>query len=267
MLTIIWRTIKDRKVSIIVYCLAILGFMWMFVALYPSIQEEGANFTELFQSYPEEFLKAFNMQEMSFATLENFLTLENFSIMWPIIMLFLVVAYAGNALACEIEKGTAEILLAKPISRTSIFLARYLAGIFIILVFCAVSVYGVIPLAEISNVEYNWAGYTPMFVLCLLFAWAVFSLAFMVSAMTSEKSKVYMVMGGGLVLMYVLNVIVNFKENLENIKYASFFYYYDYNNAMISHNYDMISIMVFASVAAIATVIGLYWFNKRDIAV
>ena len=267
MWTIIWRTIKDRKISIIVYCLSILGLMWMFVALYPSIQAEGENFTELFSSYPDAFLKAFNMQAMSFETLENFLTLENFSIMWPIIMLFFVVSYAGNAIAREIEKGTAEILLAKPISRTNIYLARYLAGIFIVVLFCAISVYGIIPLAEISNVDYNFAGYTPLFVLCLLFSWAVFSLAFMFSAMVSEKSKVYMIMGGGLVAMYVLNIITNFKENLENLKYASFFYYYDYNNAMINHNYDMTALMIFASIGAIATLVGLYYFNKRDITV
>ena len=76
-----------------------------------------------------------------------------------------------------------------------------------------------------------------------------------------------MIMGGGLVLMYVFSIITNFRENIENIKYASFFYYFDYTQALIGHEYNMISIMVFASVAAIATVIGLYWFNKRDIAV
>ena len=249
------------------YCLSILGLSWMFVALYPSIEAQSDEFNELIANYPEGFMKAFNIQDVSFSTLENFLTVENFSIMWPIIMLFFVVSYAGNAIAKEIEKGTAEILLAKPVSRTVIFLARYLAGIAMIIIFCAFSVYGVIPLAGMMNVDYNTGGYTPLFVLCLLFAWAVFSLGYMVSAMMSEKSKVFMIMGGGLVLMYVFSIITNFRENIENIKYASFFYYFDYTQALIGHEYNMISIMVFASVAAIATVIGLYWFNKRDIAV
>lgn len=267
MWAIIWRTIKDRKISIIVYCLAAIGMVWMFVALYPSFSSQGEEFDQFLQSYPKEFLQAFNIETISLDTIEHFLTLEYFSIMWPLIMLFMVVSYAANAIAREIEKGTAEILLAKPVSRTTIFLARYITGLLIILIFTAVSVFSVIPLAELSNVEWVWYGFPVIFVLSLLFAWAVFSLALMCSVMFSEKSKVYMVMGGGLVFMYVLKIITNFKEDLDWLQYASFFHFYDYDQAMIQHEYNMTSIMVFAAVAAMATVIGLYWFNKRDIAV
>lgn len=267
MLTIIWRTIYDKKVSVLVYCLAAIAFVWMFVAMFPSFAEESAQFDQLFESYPEAFTKALGLEALSLDSIENFLAIENFSILWPIMALFLAVSFSGNALAREIETGTMELLLAKPVSRAKIFFARYIAGLLILVFFTAVSVFCVVPMAEAYDVPYNAENYLATAVLCLFFAWAVFSLAFMCSAVFSERSKVYMVMGGTLVGMYAINVLTQFKEEWANLKYASFFYYYDFNAALLDNEYKLISLTVFAAVAGIATMVGSYWFNRRDIAV
>ncbi len=267
MFTIFWRTIKDKKVFIIFYCLFAILMMLMYVSMYPSIRDKAVEFNQLLESYPQEFFKAFNIQTISFDKIENFLALENYSIVWPLMAIFMMVSLAGFGIAREIEKGTAEILLAKPISRLKIYFSKYIAGLAILLVFDFMSVFSVIPLAEIFKVDYVFDHHVKIFILNLLLGWAVFSVSYMFSGMFSEKSRAYALAGGLLILMYVLNLAASLKENLENLKYTSFFYYYNTNSALIENNIDNLSIYVFIGVAVVCTVVGAVWFNKRDIAV
>jgi ABC-2 type transport system permease protein len=267
MFTIIWNTIKDKKIALLVYCLAAIAFVWMFVALFPSIQEESEQFTQLFESYPEGFFKVFGIEDLGFSTIEKFLALENYSIMWPIMAMFFMVSLAGYSLVREVEKGTAEILLSRPISRSKLYFSRYFAGIIMLIIFTIISVFCVVPLAHLHDVDYNIDNYVSIAILSFLFGWAVFSVAYLFSAIFSEKGRAYAVTGGLLILMYFFNLIASFKEDWENIRYASFFYYYDFNKALIDVQIDWQSIFVFIAAALVCTFVGAVWFHKRDIAV
>ena len=141
MFTIFWRTIKDKKIFISIYCICAILMMFMYVAMYPSIEEKSEEFNQLMENYPEGMMKAFNIETISFDKLENFLSIENYSIIWPLMAMFMMVSLAGYSISKEIEKGTAEILLAKPISRLKIYFSRYLTGVIVLLVFTFVSVF------------------------------------------------------------------------------------------------------------------------------
>lgn len=267
MLTIILRTIKDRKVSLIIYCLAVIMFVWMYVAMYPTISRDAEDFQKAFDSYPQEIFEVFGIEELSFDTLEKFLAMEHYSIIFPLMLLFFLISIAGGSLAGEIDKGTIENILAKPISRLKLFFSRYLAGVISLLVFTAASVFSAIPLAMLHDVDYQGKGYLYVFALSLLFGWAIFSIAYMFSALFSEKSKVYMFTGGLFLLMYVINIASTLIEKLEDLQYLSFFYYYDYNKALMDAAIDWLPIVVFAGTAIICTAIGAFYYHKRDIAV
>ena len=267
MFTIFWRTIKDRRISLIVYCLSGILLLWMYVALFPSILEEAENLNKLIESYPEALMKAFGIKDFTFDHIENFLAVEQFSIVWPLIVIFMMIAIAGRAISGEIEKGTAEILLSKPVSRLKIFFGKYLAGFFTLLVFTIFTIFAIVPLAELHNIDYVLENYFSLAIIAFLFAWALFSMAMFFSAIFSERSKAYMATGGILIAMYVLNIIAALKDNLSDLKYASFFYYYNYSDALIRNTIDDISIWVFLGVIVVFTVVGAIWFKKRDIAV
>ncbi|MFH0819275.1 MAG: ABC transporter permease subunit [Patescibacteria group bacterium] len=267
MLTFFLNYIKDKKISIIVYCIAAAALVWMYVAMYPSILEQAADFQKAFSSYPTELFTALGVETLSFDTIENFLAMENYSIMWPIMMMFLSISLAGYGLVREVEKGTAEIILSRPVSRLSIFFSRYLAGLVALIIFTAVSVYSIIPFGKIYNIEYNLSHHNNIFILSVLFMFAIYSLAMMLSAIFSEKGKVYGAMGGILVLMYAINIFASLKDSLENLHYASFFYYYKFNDALIDGVLSTESVLIFLIAGVVATAIGAWWFNKRDIAV
>lgn len=268
MLALFWRTIRDKKYSILAYCLAGVLLLWMYIALFPSIREQAQQLQELVKSYPESLLKAFDIKspELSFAKLENFLSVEQFSFVWPIMLIALTVSWAGSSIAGEIEKGVIEILLSQPLSRLKIFLAKYLSGISALVLFVLISIFSAIPLACLYNIEVQTQNYTKIAIIGFLFGWSIFSLATFFSSLFSEKGKVYFVSISVVVTMYVANIVSSLKDSWERLKYLSFFHYYNPSQALINNQIDQLAVWVFLGVAIVFTALAIIVFSKRDIA-
>lgn len=261
------RSLKDRRISLLIYSISGMLFLWMYVAMFPSISEQAASYNDILKTMPESLLKAFGISDFSLSSIENFVGVEHFSIVWPLIVIAFAISIASFSIAREIEQGSIEFVLSRPVSRLKIFFGRYLAGVMMITVFTIVSILSIIPLAHLHGVSYQLSHFVTIGILGLLFGLAVLSIAFMLSAFFSEKSKVSMASGGILVLMYVFNLVSALKENLANLKYASFFYYFDYADALIRNIISHQSIWVFVIVSLVCTLVGAWWFTKRDVAV
>jgi ABC-2 type transport system permease protein len=268
MLPIIIVKIKDRLLSLIIYCLSAIGFLWMYVALFPSFSDQAEDFQDLFEVFPEGMMDAFGFEgEMYFENINNFLATEMFSFIWPILVIAIGVGIAGSAIAGEIEKNTIETLLAQPISRTKLFFSKYLAGLANIIIFTLISIYSIVPLAEIYNLEYATDNYFLFVSISFLFALSIYSISFLISSLTSKKSLVSFISVGIIVLMYVLNIVANLKESVESIKYSSFFYYYNPTNLLGNGEILDYTYLAFGGTILLSTIAAWYIFNRRDIAV
>jgi ABC-2 type transport system permease protein len=239
----------------------------MYVAMWPSFSKESDQFMELADAYPEAVMKAMNIDIMNmFGSLEGFIAGEHFSIIWPIILIILTLSYASSAIAGEIDKGTIELLLAQPISRLKIFFAKYFSGLVIITIFILLSNFSVVPFALLHNVDFRLQNYLTISILGFLFVFAIYGICIMLSSLSSSRGKPMAITGGILIIMYALNVFSAFQESVENLKYASFFYYYDFAAAAIHNQLDAPNIAVFLAVGITTAIIGAFIFVKRDIA-
>lgn len=265
MLELIKRTIKDRKTVILIYVIAASAFLVMYTAMFPSFSQQTEQWDQIVKTIPEGVMKAFDLQDYSFAHLENFLSAELYSITWPLLLIILAVSTAGAAIANEIEKGTIELLLAQPLSRSKLYLSRYLAGILAIVFFVAITVYLTIPLAKIFNIQVMVRNYSTLSLVGFLFGAAIFSIGYFFSAIFSDRGKVYFATSGIVVLMYVLNIVASLKEKYSDLQYFSFFHYYNPTGALIRNQIDDVGIWVFLATIIVFTVAGLIAFNQRDI--
>lgn len=264
--TVFWRILKDRRSIFLVYLLVNIGLLLMYISLFPSFKNQSAAMAQMIKSYPESFLKAFNFDIANFTTIEGFLSTEQFSFMWPMLLILMTIGFAGTAFAGEIEQGTIELLLSQPISRLKLFLSRYLAGLASLAVFVAVSIFSAIPIIRIYNIAYKGENFVTLAMLAFLFGLAIYSMGMFLSAVFSDKGKVFFITGGILVLMYVLNIVSAIKESLGSLKYASFFYYFNPTKALAHNQIDHWSLLVFLGAAVIFVSAGAIWFVKRDIA-
>ena len=267
MFNVFWRTIKDKKWTILVYCLAVIIFLWMYIALIPSFQKAVGTLNQYLKSFPQSFLKAFGIEANSFTTFEGYISSEQYSFVWPILLIALVVSMANSFLAGETEKGTIGILLSQPISRIKIFLEKFIGGISYLTIFVAVSVLSIFPLAEAYNVSYKSERFLKLALIGFVFGLAVFGLSMLFSAIFSEKSKVTFTLVGILIGMYVLNIVSGLKENLNHLKYFSFFYYFKPPDILVYNKISHWTLLVFLGTFFITSALALIWFKKRDVAI
>ncbi|RJO61930.1 hypothetical protein C4544_01470 [candidate division WS5 bacterium] len=269
MFSVMMRTLKNRRLSLAVYSLSSVLFMWMYIALFPSFSKNQADFEKFIDSYPEEIFKGLGIEKADFTLtkIESFLATEHFSFIWPIMLIILAISFGSAQIAGEVEKGTIEILLSQPISRLKIFFSKYLAGVMTVIVFTLVSIYSIIPLAGLHGVSYNLHNFNIMMYLALLFGMAVFSASMLATSIFSEKSRASFAVGGFLILSYVANVVSAFVDSLDKLKYISVFHYFDFSKALNRGEMDMTVIWVFGGIIIFSVITGALWFNKRDVAI
>lgn len=269
MMSIVLRTLKDRRWSIMVYVAVGVLFLWMYVAMFPTFADKADQFKQLMNAYPESMMDAFGVKDAAkmFENVENFLAMENYSFLWPILAIALAVSVGGYSIAGEIEQKTIETLLSQPVSRTKIFFAKYLSGAAILALFSSFSIMSIVPLAKLHNVDYNLSAHWKTLLLCYLFAMTIFSIATLFSSMSSEKSRAYFFTVGIVVVMYALNIVASLKDSLSDLKYGSFFYYFNTSKALTENALDPVSIWVFACVIVATTALSVVIFNRRNIVV
>lgn len=267
----IWAMVKkelfQRRWAIFGFTLASLLFLLMYMSIYPSFQNETAKFDELLKSYPKAILEAFNIEQLSLSTVEGYISAEHFSFIWPLMAIFLALSSAGTTIAGEIEKGTMAFLLSQPLSRTRIFISKYISALLGLAIFIAASTVAIIPLASLLNLQVSTGNIYRVTLLSSCFVWAVYSLGLLVSCVFSERSKVYFSVGGLLVLMYVANIMSGLISSLDKLKYLSFFHYFSPDKALVAGQLYASSFYVFIGVAVVATIGGIVIFKRRDISV
>jgi len=263
------RMLRDKWKSFIIYAVAAIGFLEMYIALFPAIQKQASQVNQLIKTMPPEFYKAFNMDPstLSFDNLQSYLSSEYMSFLWPILLIVFAVSLANYISVNEIDKGTIETLASLPANRLRIFLERYLAGVLIIAGFCIVGLFSAIPLAQLHNTDFVFVNFLTATIGSFLFAWAVYSLATLSSVLLSDKGRASMVSGGILILMYVVFIISTLKEGLKNLQYMSFFNYFSGSELLAKNSYPEYALLALGGFAIVVTTAAMLWFNRRDLSV
>lgn len=265
-LNLIFRNIRDRRVSLIIYGLGVAAYGMMMVAIWPSLADDLGTLEQLWENYPEGLKTVFGA-DIPFTSFDGFITLEYFTIIWIIIGAAFSAGVSTASLAGEIEKGTMELLLAQPISRTSIVLSKmavHVAGLAgIILATMGPLLLGAMIIGE----ELSLAGAAALSLLLFMFLLSFGSLGFLFSSWFSDRGKAVFTVTGILIFSYALDVLAKFNDFVDNFHFLSLFNYYDPYPYIHAADIDWSSMMVYLSVALFASILSLLQFRRRDIAV
>ena len=259
------RTIKDRKLVWFIYIITICVFLLMHTSIFPSFKDQQIDISKMMESMPEGFVQAFGLDDYDMSIFENYIAAEEFSLMWPLLLIILAISTAGAAIASEIEKGTIELLISQPISRTGLYVSRYFSGVIFLIGYVVITLLFLITVAKLFGIDLQLSHYPTLGLMGLLFGWAIYSIAFFLSSIFSDRGKVYFVSAGLIVFMYALNLVSILKESLKSLKYLSFFNYFNANDLLIRNEIDNVGIIVFVLVIILFSVSGLITFNRRDI--
>jgi ABC-type transport system involved in multi-copper enzyme maturation permease subunit len=226
------------------------------------MEAQTASLNIMLASMPDAFLKAMNLGNTFNGGFEALLLTKQFAMILPVLMLILVNGLAGSAIAQEIDKDTILLYLTQPISRTKYYFSKYTVGILTIAIFSILSVLTTLPIAWLFNIEIQAQHFVIFTISTFLFGSALFSIAYCVSALVSETSKVSFVTTSVFLVSYVLNLISQLNDNLINLKYFSLLYYFGPSDTFVDS-----SVLIFSCIIIISTVAGLVAFKRRDISI
>lgn len=264
---IIRRYLRDRRVSLAVFCFSALAFAWLYVALFPSLKNQMTAYQDIFKSFPSAMMEAMGISDLNIGNFASYFSAEYLSMVWPLLAIILAISCAGKALAGGVESGAIGLELAQPISRVEIYLSKYLAGLIIVTVFTVLTLMGVVPLARFYNIELVTLRWWQLTGAAGLFIVAIYSVAFMCSAIFSERSRVYGVVAGVLLLMYVARIVASLEDQLDWLRYLSFFHYFEGSKILTEGNINNIGMAIFGGTIVLAVVVGAVWWRRRDLAV
>lgn len=263
---IIMKNIHDRRVSLVIYAAAVAAYGLMMIAIWPSLSKDISSLEQLWEQYPEGLKEIFGAS-IPFTNFDGFLTLEYFSIIWIIIAFALSAGVATGSLAGEIDKGTMELLLSQPVSRRAVVTGAMAFHALALIAVIAATMIPIILGAMAIGADLNRTGILALSVLLFLFTMSLASLGFMFSAWYSERGKALFTVVGILIFSYALDILAKFSDFIDNFHFLSLFKYYQPYPYISNASIDWGSLAVYAGISVIASIIAIWHFERRDIAV
>ena len=201
------------------------------------------------------------------AGLPGYLALGYTHPIYHLLSLAAVTWFAGRSLAGEMERGTIQLALARPVSRPRLYLARVLG---VIVVSFAVAVVG--PLGMIAGVilttpagSLTYAHFVPTAVASILMIWCVGGIALFASSAADRMGQAVGWVIGAVIVFYVIDYFAAIWSALEPLEPLSIFEYYNPGLALSAGTLPAKNIVVLGTIGLIGSLAGLLVFSRRDL--
>lgn len=242
----------------------LLGVLVTFtIAIFPTMERSGADFSEYLEALPPAFREAFAVTDIT--TIEGFLVTEFYQFAW-LILLGMYLAYrAGGLIAGDLEDDRLDLVLATPIGR-----GRYLAekalglvptmlvanvGVFLV-VLAGVGLIGEsVPIERLAMIHALSIPY--------LAACAGLGLAISVVVNSADAGQRA---GLGLVFGLFLLESLTASTDYDWIGLLSPTHYFDTAAILTRGEYDLLGAAILLATTMAAFLAARWWFGRRDLA-
>ena len=259
------RELKINFKSFLIWASILIVIFLVVFLVYPSIatSDNIKMIDEMMKVFPEEMLKAFNMDISSIESAFGWLKTEGF-----IFVLLLTGIYASimgsNILLTEESDKTIEYLNSLPVSRTSIIIKKIICAIiYIIALILIISLFNYIGLelsGDFDRKQYILLSITPLFSAIPLFAINLF-----ISTFAHKTKKVLGVSLGIALISYFLQIFSELSTKTEFLKYFSVYTLADIRNVILDVAINPIMVIVSICISIILLILSVIRFNKKEL--
>ena len=249
------REFKINLKSFLIWCIITIGLYLLVYLMYPSIMnnENIKLMDEYVKMFPEEMIKAVNLDIASMKTVYGWLKSEGF-----IFIVLIIGVYSSilgiNIISKEEKDKTIEYLNSLPIKRSTIVSNKLLISIiYILLMISLIAIFNYISLSisgKFDKVEFILLSITP--ILCSL---PLFSLNLFLSTFIKKKS--ISISLGIVFISYFIHIISGISEHSEFLKYFTIYTLSDVRNVIINNSINPILIII-SILISLLFIIGTY---------
>jgi len=259
------REMKINFKSFLIWTLVLIGLFLVVFLMYPSIinSENMEMMNEMMKVFPEEVLKAFNMDISSIDTAFGWLKTEGF-----VFVLLITGIYSGilgsSILLKEENDKTIEYLNSVPVTRKKVVLTKILCAIiYIVLMVVALGIFNYIGLAlsgEFDKKLYVLLSITPIFSSIVIFALCLF-----LSTFTHKTKKTLGISLGIVFASYFLQIISEMSESTEFFKYISVFTLADIRNVIVDITINPVMVIVSMVFTLFFIVLSIAHYERKEL--
>jgi ABC-2 type transport system permease protein len=257
-------TLSSLRGQIIGWGLGIAALGLILIPFYNVFMAEQAQFMEMLESYPPEFLAFFGGDAASIATPEGYLSMYAFSMLPVIVGIFAVIAGSGLLVSDE-ESGRLDLIVAHPVSRAALFWGRSLAFVSASLGIMLLGWLGFVVLLGGSGLDVGWGQMALPFLPLLAQTLIYGALALLLSMLLPARRLAAAVAGGVMVASYFLSSMASLNESLATI--ARFLPYDYFQGGEALGGLDWAPFLGLLAASGALALLAWWRFERRDIRV
>ena len=259
------REMKINFKSFVIWTSILIGLFLIVFLVYPSIinSENMEMMDEMMKMFPEEMLKAFNMDISSIDTAFGWLKTEGF-----VFVLLITGIYSGilgsNILLKEESDKTIEYLNSVPVTRKNIVINKILCGLlYIILMIAIIGIFNFIGLS--LSGEFDKKSYILLSITSLFTSIVIFAICLFLSTFTHKTKKTLGISLGIVFASYFLNIISEMGESTEFLKYISIFTLADIRNVIVNMSINPLMIALAIVITAIFMILTITHYERKEL--
>ena len=261
-LTLLKRNLKS--------CLMPFFIIFAFLCLYTTViiymyNPELSSMLSNYQKALPEMMNAVGMSGIA-TNLLQWIQIYLYGFIMLLFPLIFVIILVNKLLMSYIDNGSMASLLATPNSRGKVIRTQLLSMfIWLTILMVAVSILGI----AYSQMEFPGQLDVSKYIvlnICTLFLWfAVGSISFCTACFVSE-SKYYYLIGAGLpIAFFMFQMLGNMGDKLKGFKYVSLYSLLPTDKIVSDANDFWLPVIALLGIAIVLSIIGCYYFKKRDL--
>ena len=260
------REMKINLKNFIIWTSILIGLFLVVFLVYPSIinSQNMEMMDEMMKIFPEEMLKAFNMDISSIDSAFGWLKTEGF-----VFVLLITGIYSGilgsSILLKEESDKTIEYLNSIPVTRKNIVISKILCGLlYITLMVLSIGVFNFIGLS--LSGDFDKKLYILLSITPILSSIVIFAVCLFLSTFTHKTKKTMGISLGIVFASYFLNVISEMGEKTEFLKYISIFTLADIRNVIVNISIDPLMVLLSIGITSIFIILTIIRYEKKELA-
>ena len=234
----------------------------LYIALFPSIEQSGVDFSQYMESLPEGFQTAFAVESIN--TIEGFLAIELYQFIWLLLFGIYAAYSAGGLIAGDVEDGRLDLVLATPISRVRLLFEKLGALLIPIIVPNMV-----VPVGVGIGVQFigESLGIMSLFMVHLLSIPYLFACAGMGLVLSVVLDRAAIAQRGAIVIVFMLFLVETIATSADYdwLGVVSPTRYYDPAEILVDGTYDVAGALFLLAGSLVLVFLSAAYFRRRDI--
>lgn len=264
MLAILGKTLFQKRIAILAWAVGAILMVWLVLVFYPSFSE-GDALKDLAESLPPS-LQPLIGDPANLKTVGGYIDAQVMQLRIPMITIVMAIIFGIGLSAADEERGTLATLLAQPVSRTRVFLEKYLALVVSVLLVHVGVLVGIIGTLAMINESYSFSLLLQAVFSCFVLTMVFGTLAFAIGFFTGKRGLATAIASVAAFGSLLVDSLAPSVATLQDVEKWLPYYYYT-NPSTVLHGIDWTAIAFHLLWIGIALLLGWAIFRHRDVEV